>query len=318
MKTKGEGRIGRIGARNRLLTAVCTLCFSAAVFSSTVYAGTEGTWERTEDGKYWKYVYAPDRQAIDEWIEIDGKEYYFDKKGRMKTGWVTSEWDGNRYYMGKDGAKCRSTFLSNGTYIGPDGVVLERFEAWRKAVQNQLEQMVRAKTEGVFFLTDLNGDGYRDLAVLNRLETPDQLYLAALWDEETDTLHTISESGLEEDRYVYLTVNDKSTWLITQQKETLERDYFELGEDWDYFEHQRHFMAEKNDWGDLIYFADGEEKQKEEWNELLKEADVLAGAENGYFPSAAQKESACSLDKDSIKTALLQPPTAEEAALWQP
>ena len=38
------------------------------------------TWERTEDGKYWKYVYAPDRQAIDEWIEIDGKEYYFDKK----------------------------------------------------------------------------------------------------------------------------------------------------------------------------------------------------------------------------------------------
>jgi len=75
MKTKGEGRIGRIGARNRLLTAVCTLCFSAAVFSSTVYAGTEGTWERTEDGKYWKYVYAPDRQAIDEWIEIDGKEY---------------------------------------------------------------------------------------------------------------------------------------------------------------------------------------------------------------------------------------------------
>lgn len=156
MKTKGEGRIGRIGARSRLLTAVCTLCFSAAVFSSTVYAGTEGTWERTEDGKYWKYVYAPDRQAIDEWIEIDGKEYYFDKKGRMKTGWVTSEWDGNRYYMGKDGAKCRNTFLSNGTYIGPDGVVLERFEAWRKAVQNQLEQMVRAKTEGVFFLTDLN------------------------------------------------------------------------------------------------------------------------------------------------------------------
>ena len=77
-------------------------------------------------------------------------------------------------------------------------------------------------------------------------------------------------------------------------------------------------MAEKNDWGDLIYFADGEEKQKEEWNELLKEADVLAGAENGYFPSAAQKESACSLYKDSIKTALLQPPTAEEAALWQP
>lgn len=109
-----------------------------------------------------------------------------------------------------------------------------------------------------------------------------------------------------------------STWLITQQKETLERDYFELGEDWDYFEHQRHFMAEKDDWGDLVYFADGEEKQKEEWNELLKEADVLAGAENGYFPSAAQKESACSLDKDSIKTALLQPPTAEEAALWQP
>ena len=91
MKTKGEGRIGRIGARSRLLTAVCTLCFSAAVFSSTVYAGTEGTWERTEDGKYWKYVYAPDRQAIDEWIEIDGKEYYFDKKGRMKTGWF---WNG--------------------------------------------------------------------------------------------------------------------------------------------------------------------------------------------------------------------------------
>ena len=86
MKTKGEGRIGRTGARSRLLTAVCTLCFSAAVFSSTVYAGTEGTWERTEDGKYWQYFYTPDRQAIDEWIEIDGKEYYFDSKGIAATG----------------------------------------------------------------------------------------------------------------------------------------------------------------------------------------------------------------------------------------
>lgn len=61
----------------------------------------EGIWERTEDGKYWQYVYGPNHAVTDEWMEIDGKEYYFDQNGRMKTGWVVNKEDGNRYYMGK-------------------------------------------------------------------------------------------------------------------------------------------------------------------------------------------------------------------------
>lgn len=310
---------GKWNVCGRLFMLACGLCLSGMMFPFSSYAESYGAWEKTEDGKHWQYVYGPGEPVIDEWIEIDGKEYYLDQNGYMKTGWFVDEWDGNRYYMGEDGAKCKNMFLPDGKFVGPDGVVLTKFEAWRKAVRKELDQLIQAKTSGVFFLTDLNSDGYRDLVVLNSLESPDKTYLTAIWAEEEETLNIVSESSPKEAGRSYMTRNreDQSIWLITEQEDGLEKDYFELGTDEEYFEHRYHFMTENNDWGDLIYYVNGEETDPWEWERIQQEAYTMSGASGGYFPVGIPEAVAWSLDSDSAETALTQIPKAEELLLWQ-
>ena len=61
-------------------------------------------------------MYGPDTPAEDEWIVEDGKEYYVDSKGYMKTGWFIDPSDGNKYYLGEDGAKCYNSFTKDDKY----------------------------------------------------------------------------------------------------------------------------------------------------------------------------------------------------------
>ncbi|EHI59488.1 leucine-rich repeat protein [Hungatella hathewayi] len=55
-----------------------------------------GTWERTEDG-IWKFRQARGTYAANRWGIVDGLWYYFDKEGRMLTGWqfINNQW----YYL---------------------------------------------------------------------------------------------------------------------------------------------------------------------------------------------------------------------------
>lgn len=317
---KGQRKV--VGKRSvcfRKLKIGCLMGVLMLMSSVPVYGEAEGDWELTEDGKHWQYFYGPDDFAMDEWIEIDGREYYLDKKGYMKTGWFTDERDGVRYYMAPDGSKCKNMFLPNGNYVDPEGMVLIKFEAWRKNVRKELEKLIRTKMEGVFYLCDLNGDGYRDLTVFNRLELPDKLYLAAVWNEEEENFSTISESGLEDSGFSRLAWNheSQSTWLITQQNGDFEKDYFELETEDYYFTHRYHFVTEKNEWGDPIYCVNEEEVDLQEWNLLLEEADRSSGSRDGYFPSTVQGEKAYTLDKNSVEAALNCIPSAEELLLWQ-
>ena len=54
---------------------------------------------------------------MDQWIEDQGKEYYVDSNGYMRTGWVTDRKDKQRYYMGEDGAKCFNIFTPDKQYV---------------------------------------------------------------------------------------------------------------------------------------------------------------------------------------------------------
>lgn len=56
----------------------------AGTFSAK--AAMSGYWELSDDEKYWMYMYSGYEWAQDEWIEDQGKTYYLDSKGRMKTG----------------------------------------------------------------------------------------------------------------------------------------------------------------------------------------------------------------------------------------
>ena len=118
---KQPGRTGLCTLGTVLLAGV--LSVSPALAVSTAY-GREGSWE--QDKKRWRYMYGPDTPAEDEWIVEDGKEYYVDSKGYMKTGWFTDPSDGNKYYLGEDGAKCYNSFTKDDKYVGPEGTVVER------------------------------------------------------------------------------------------------------------------------------------------------------------------------------------------------
>ncbi len=55
-----------------------------------------GTWERTEDG-IWKFRQTRGTYAANRWGIVDGLWYYFDREGRMLTGWqfINNQW----YYL---------------------------------------------------------------------------------------------------------------------------------------------------------------------------------------------------------------------------
>lgn len=303
----------------RISAAALGICAAGFLTPLCSYAGLDGVWELAEDGKHWQYVYGPGQPVTDEWIEADGNEYYLDEKGYMKTGWITDERDGERYFLGADGAKCKNMFLPDGKYVGPDGIVLTSFGTWQKAVKKELEKQLRAKTGGVFSLTDINGDGYPDLVVLDNGETPSRVFLAAVWEEDSETLQTVAESSADEPVRSCLTKSPErgSIWLITEQDHDWEKNYFELESDGDYFEHRYRFTTDKNDWGDLVCYVNGDEVDETELAKAAEEARVLSGEQTGYFPITVPGTVLYSLDHDAIQTALKQGPDENELRLWQ-
>ena len=146
----------------KYMTAVCTGLILGMIMA---FPAAAGEWELSEDGKYWTYCESPGTPIEDEWIEDNGKTYYVDSKGRMKTGWVTNEDTGNKYFMGEDGAMCLNTFTKDNKYVGPDGLQVERYDTYRKAVRSQIKKAARKKSQKkytgdtwqqYFLMTDLN------------------------------------------------------------------------------------------------------------------------------------------------------------------
>ena len=79
------------------------------------YVGEDGAmlvnqWKKTysdedqddpdEDGEYWYYFGSKGKKVVDDDRKINGKTYYFDEDGKMKSGW--QEIDGNAYYLGTE------------------------------------------------------------------------------------------------------------------------------------------------------------------------------------------------------------------------
>ena len=95
--------------RRQIAGVLCGLLIAAAG-TLTVRADD---WMLSDDGKHWMYMHDPNDPVQDAWIEDGGKLYYVDSKGYMKTGWVTNKEDGNKYYMGPDGAMASNTFSAD-------------------------------------------------------------------------------------------------------------------------------------------------------------------------------------------------------------
>ena len=282
-------------------------------FPVLVYAQEEGTWTLDEKGKHWQYMYSPGNPVKDSWFEYDGKEYYLDKNGNMKTGWVTDQSDGNKYYLGEDGAKCKNMFVPDGTYVGEDGTELTRFVNWRDKALKVLKKKISEKVQGEFCLTDINQDEYRDIVVTDGNAN---VLLAAVWDEEEEEFLLAAESSPEDTKKASLSWNSQSqsVWLITDSGDGLVKDYFLMNENGVYFEHMHRFEQDTDDWGSQVFYADGAETDETEWNRLLQEAREEAG----QGTASEQAPVFYPLDKTSAEAALNQAPTQEELPLWQP
>ena len=70
-----------------------------------------GNWERTEDG-IWKFRQARGTYAANRWGLVDGLWYYFDREGRMLTGWqfINNQW----YYLCREEDSKTKTGLKEG------------------------------------------------------------------------------------------------------------------------------------------------------------------------------------------------------------
>lgn len=162
------------------LTAVMLLAPVSEAMASEI-----GFWELDEKKNCWMYAIDPGEYLREQWLTEDGKEYYLDANGYMKTGWFTDKEDGKKYYLGTDGAKCYNCFTPDDKYVGPEGTQLELFDKYRKAVKKELAAFNKGNRTGnkkgnqkesrsyAFLLEDFNNDGYRDFAVMSCEATED-------------------------------------------------------------------------------------------------------------------------------------------------
>lgn len=275
-----------------------------------IFPAEADEWDRSEDGRYWMYYDYSGEPIKDEWIEYEGKTYYLDSSGYMKTGWMTNKNDGNRYYLGPDGDMWTNTFTPDGKYLGPDGVPVEKYDTYRQAVkaeakkagkrssgtQNSRSSSDQPQMEACFLLTDLNKDGYQDLVVIeadvNALNQTDagtgNLLEIAVWDAEEQKFLLAAEfdSFNEGDSAtLYEDPRGGGVWL-EWAKHQGELYIFQMEYDTSRFNHVWNFTIDKNEWEDGAYFVNGEEEDRSTWDAYIAQARRDRGNTplTGYLP----------------------------------
>lgn len=242
-------------------------------------------WGKSDDGKYWMYFIAPDDPVTDDWIQVDGKTYYLDKKGYMKTGWVTDAGSGNKYYMGEDGAMCVNMFTPDDRYVGPEGTQVTDYDTYRKAIKSELKKSNSKNSKGskknqtvqgqpCFLLLDLNKDGYRDLVVTDALENGGSILKVAVWDPEDLKIQLSAEfdvPGNGDRNTLYLDPEGEGVWLeIVRSGGDI--SLFQMEYDSSMFDSKWEFKLEKDDWGGPLYNVNNVEEDRYFWDKLMNEA----------------------------------------------
>ncbi|MCI8664798.1 MAG: hypothetical protein HFG69_16405 [Hungatella sp.] len=271
----------------------------AGTFSAK--AAMSGYWELSDDEKYWMYMYSGYEWAQDEWIEDQGKTYYLDSKGRMKTGWVANKDDKKKYYMGPDGAMCFNMFAPDGKYVGPNGWNLDQYDKYRKAVRSEIKKSAPGKSSGrnkntaedqsqqFFLLSDLNGDGYKDLIVMYGEQQAESLREIAVWIPEDGKFQLAAEFDKpEKGDYctLYLDPEGDEVWMEMTEKSG-EMNLFQMEYGSAVMENVWSFTMETDEAGNGRYYINGSEEDREVWELFMARAREQRGNQplTGYQPA---------------------------------
>jgi hypothetical protein len=121
------------------------------------WKSSNGQWYYTENGDYikgwkningnWYYFSYPDGTIIHGGIDdVNGKLYYFDNDGVMKTGWIYVEQNGSNYsgwhYFYDDGSMAKNTTIdgyylnSYGTWVSAQSIKDQIIGTWNVSFAN--------------------------------------------------------------------------------------------------------------------------------------------------------------------------------------
>lgn len=312
-----------ISVKRKVAGGVFLALLTALASAFTVYAQV-GFWELSDNNKYWMYLYSGGGQAIDEWIEDDGKVYYLDSKGYMKTGWVTNKDDNRKYYMGPDGAMWFNTFAPDGKYVGPDGAGVEKYDKYRKAVRAQLKKSAPKKSktskkgaaateplQQFFLLTDLNMDGYKDLIVMAGTNEAESLREISVWipsEEKFQLAAEFDEPEKGDYSALYLDPQGEEVWLEMTEKSG-EMRLFQMKYGRYAFENQWSFTMDINEAGEGCYYINDIPEDRETWelSQLQTKSQRCTSPISGYQPAT----------EENIKAQTDQVLTEQEIELWE-
>jgi len=262
-------------------------------------------WGMSENGKNWMYYFSPDDPVMDDWIEVDGKTYYLDSKGYMKTGWVTDKDTGKKYYMGEDGAMSFNMFTPDDHYIGPEGTEITSYDTYCKAIKNELKNVTKKKNnkgsknasviqgQPCFLLMDLNNDGYRDLVITDAMENGGSILEIAVWNLEEEALQLSAEfdvPGNGDRNTLYLDPDGEGVWLEILRNES-DMTLFQMRFDSGMLENMWEFHMETDDWGGPLYYVNGMDEERFTWDTLMEKAREERGSMplSGYLPATEEQ-----------------------------
>lgn len=295
----------------RVKTTLLLAGFFTGLFPAAAPVSQAGEWALSENGKHWMYYTSPSDPVEDEWIEENGRIYYVDSRGYMKTGWVRRDSDGKRYYMGEDGAMRFNTFAPDGRYVGPDGSELSGYDDYRKKAKKILKDApdYAAGILAGFLMQDLNDDGYPDLVLTDGTEAGAQPLLIAVWDPETKEFVDSArfEPG-DGSRRVSLYLGDE--WYDTMLEIVwAEGDVQVFRLEDRVFETEWNLTTRPDSWGTRELLMDGAALTKSEWERARRAA---LSEEKGERPAAYLPA-----DEGTVNASVDRVLTADEADLWR-
>lgn len=313
------------GVRSRIkyIAAVMVMLSLSVTMKSAAY-----NW-LFKDGS-WYYYYTYDEPVENEWIIDGGNYYYIGSKGLMTTDkWVNDESDGNKYYLGADGTRKKNTYTVSGDkFAGPDGTELVSFGKWREGAKKSLKKIISAlnrkntvsseqkqyltglsASDAAFALYDLNNDGYKDIVVINRASDNQQVLDIQIWNPEKQEYFAVMELDFTSDESALLKREGDSgdVWLVIS-RDINDFDFQTLKLEEYYFQDVEHYDFGYNEYGDVIYYINGQEASASEWNSglMYRRSNIGSGIMATYHD----------LNDASINEQVDKYPTDEEIALF--